>query len=336
MHSFPGGSMYDYELETAVKAVRHASALCRDVREDMVSEDTATKHDRSPVTVADLGAQAVMSHLLHQAFPEDPLMAEEDTAMLRDPANAELKTKVLGHVAVLLPELSETDVLAAIDRGDHGGGAHGRFWTMDPVDGTKGYIRGDQYAVALALIEDGEVVLGVMGCPNLPARGVEDAAERGLLFAATRGNGASMQWLDDEGEAPVAVAMGDDPAEMVFCQSVESGHTSHGRADRIAERLGVHRPSVRLDSQCKYGIVARGEAHVYMRLPVSETYEENIWDHAAGWIVVKEAEGEVTDVDGKPLDFTLGRTLKSNRGIIASNGHLHAPVLEAVQAVLAE
>jgi 3'(2'), 5'-bisphosphate nucleotidase len=55
---------------------------------------------------------------------------------------------------------------AALDAGRHDGAAE-RYWVMDPVDGTKGFLRGDQYAVALALVERGEVVLGVLGCPNL-------------------------------------------------------------------------------------------------------------------------------------------------------------------------
>jgi len=61
---------------------------------------------------------------------------------------------------------------------------------------------------------------------------------------------------------------------------------------------------------------------------------EKIWDHAAGWRVIVEAGGTVTDVYGKPLDFSLGRGLSSNKGVIVTNGQLHAPVLEAVAAVL--
>ena len=82
---------------------------------------------------------------------------------------------------------------------------------------------------------------------------------------------------------------------------------------------------MRIDSQCKYGAVARGEASIYLRLPTSESYREKIWDHAAGWMVVNAAGGRVTDARGQNLDFSLGRTLDQNRGIIATNGHLHDP-----------
>lgn len=328
--------MYEAELELARKAVREACAICTAVRADMETADTATKDDRSPVTVADLGGQAIMSHMLHEAFPGDPLMAEEDADMLRDPANAELLTRVVEQVRARKPELDTDGVLAAIARGGYAGGPGGRFWTMDPVDGTKGYIRGGQYAVALALIDNGEVVLGVLGCPNLPARFSDEGSPSGLLFWAMSGAGATMEWLREKGEAPILVSSVEDPAEAVLCQSYESAHTSHSTADQVSEVLGVLAEPLRVDSQCKYGIVARGEGGAYMRLPVGADYKEKLWDHAAGWIVVMEAEGEVTDVDGKPLDFTLGRTLSANRGVIATNGYLHEPVLKAVQSVLAK
>ena len=62
-------------------------------------------------------------------------------------------------------------------------------------------------------------------------------------------------------------------------------------------------------------------------------YEEKIWDHAAGWLIVKEAEGEVTDIRGKPLDFSQGRTLSQNYGVVATNGKIHSRVLSAIKKV---
>ena len=103
---------------------------------------------------------------------------------------------------------------------------------------------------------------------------------------------------------------------------------------KVAERLGIINPPVRIDSQCKYATVARGDAAIYLRLPTRPGYQEKIWDHAAGWRVIVEAGGEVTDVYGKPLDFSLGRTLAQNKGVIVTNGPLHQEVLAAVQAVL--
>lgn len=61
---------------------------------------------------------------------------------------------------------------------------------MDPIDGTMGFLRGGQYAVCLGLLQDGEVVLGVMGCPNLPVDYHNPEGEKGVIFVAVKGQGA--------------------------------------------------------------------------------------------------------------------------------------------------
>lgn len=64
------------------------------------------------------------------------------------------------------------------------------MWALDPIDGTKGFLRGGQYAVCLALLEDGEPVLGVMGTPNLPLDYNNPSSSKGVLFVTTKGAGA--------------------------------------------------------------------------------------------------------------------------------------------------
>ncbi len=83
-----------------------------------------------------------------------------------------------------------TQLLEAIDRGRYGGGPRGRFWTLDPIDGTKGFLRGEQYAICLALVEDGHVQFGVVGCPNLLTNLSDPDSDRGCLLFASRGHGA--------------------------------------------------------------------------------------------------------------------------------------------------
>ncbi len=91
-------------------------------------------------------------------------------------------------------------------------------------------------------------------------------------------------------------------------------------------------PPIGMDSQAKYAVLAAGEGDVLLRLlsPSRPDYREKIWDQAAGSIVIEEAGGRITDLDGKPLDFSHGRTLAKNRGILATNGHLHDAVLAAL------
>jgi 3'(2'), 5'-bisphosphate nucleotidase len=89
-----------------------------------------------------------------------------------------------------------------------------------------------------------------------------------------------------------------------------------------------------MDSQAKYGSIARGAGDIYLRLPTSKTYQEKIWDHAAGDLIVREAGGQVTDTKGQRLDFGVGRTLATNSGVVAAPAAIHAQVLAAVQEVL--
>lgn len=325
---------YETERRVAIEAVVLASRLCRSVRETLVSAETQAKKDRSPVTVADYGAQALVSAALADAFPNDPLVGEEDAAGLRSEENRELREKVIAAVNRVSPELSEERILEAIDRGNYAGGAKGRHWTLDPIDGTKGFLRNEQYAVALALIEDGEVVLGVLGCPNLPLDAAQPDGPTGSLFIAVKGEGAFQRALAGGDERPIRVSEIADPAAAAFCESVESGHSSHGHAARIAAELGVTEPPIRMDSQAKYAAVARGDASIYLRLPTRADYQEKIWDHAAGALVIREAGGTVTDTTGKPLNFSLGRTLAGNVGVVATNGPLHDRVVAAVRKVL--
>ncbi|MGB7879204.1 MAG: inositol monophosphatase family protein, partial [Ilumatobacteraceae bacterium] len=133
---------------------------------------------------------------------------------------------------------------------------------------------------------------------------------------------------------PVTVAAPASLAEARFCESVESGHSNQDHSAQIAARLGITAEPYRIDSQCKYAAVARGDASIYLRLPTRADYREKIWDHAAGKFVVEQAGGVVTDVTGAPLDFSHGAELVANSGVVATDGRFHDQVVEAVRAVL--
>eukprot|EP01089_Gocevia_fonbrunei_P004399 TRINITY_DN14414_c0_g1_i1.p1 TRINITY_DN14414_c0_g1~~TRINITY_DN14414_c0_g1_i1.p1 ORF type:complete len:322 (-),score=78.27 TRINITY_DN14414_c0_g1_i1:65-889(-) len=232
-----------------------------------------------------------------------------------------------------------------------------RWWTLDPIDGTLGFLRKQQYAVCLALIEDGEVVLGVLGCPALPLKLLDPSKdtsstsdkseevteleekepkelehEPGCILVGLKDHGSFIRGLDVSDETEIEVSALDSIANGRLVESYERSHSAHDTSAEIAQELGITQEPVRIDSQCKYALVARGEADVYLRIS-SSTYKECIWDHAAGTVIVKAAGGEVTDLDGKQLDFTLGRKLIGNRGVVATNGIDHKKVLAAIAAV---
>lgn len=317
---------YDKEVETGLAAVRIAARVCRSVQSG-ISPTALEKKDRSPVTIADFASQAVVCRALGEVFPNDPVIGEEGSAELRSEQGAAFLDQVISEINAAGIPCDGAQVCEWIDRGSAKDYSD-RFWTLDPIDGTKGFLRGEQYAVALALIVDGRIDVGLLACPNLAH---ED--QSGTVCLAVRGQGAWTLPLDGDRRQPAETTSTTDAAEARFCESVESGHSSHGHSARIAEKLGISLDAVRLDSQAKYAIVGRGEADIYMRLPTRPGYREKIWDHAGGVLFCEEAGATVTDVDGKPLEFTHGFELIENRGVIVTNGPLHESVLAALREV---
>ena len=330
---------YDRERTVAFRAVQTAAELCQSVRADL-DGDVMEKEDRTPVTVADFGSQAVICQALRDAFPEDPVIGEEDSSALQADENADIRAHLLEEVRVHHPDVNPGLVFDWIDHGTDEGYSE-RFWTLDPIDGTKGFVRGDQYAIALALIVDGHPQVAALCCPHLPNTiDADPPASRGQAFLAVRGEGTVQKPLTPETDAvptPIQTSGTTDPSESRFCESFVSSHSSHDLAAQAGERLGITADSIRIDSQAKYAIVARGEAEIYLRLPRPDSpdYTERIWDHAAGALAVEAAGGTVTDMHGTPLDFTHGRLLEANTGVVATNGPVHDEVIEALDAAQA-
>ncbi len=321
------------EIKFALHAVRQAAQIVQHVQAEMVTP-ALTKEDRSPVTVADFASQALVAWLLEQTFPNDPLVAEEDADALRQPEGSQTLDMVTGYIKEFAPLATPEDVCQWVDKGASDPGQ--RFWCLDPIDGTKGFLRGDQYAVALALIMDGKVQLGVLGCPNLIEGYRPNMSGAGSLVVAARGQGAWVTSLHTAREfTPLHVSQRDKPAQARLLRSFESGHTNVSQIDEFVEVMGIGAEPLRMDSQAKYAVLAAGKGDLLLRLLSTSKpdYREKIWDQAAGSIILEEAGGSITDILGKNLDFTQGRTLVKNRGICASNKHLHHAALKALDAI---
>jgi 3'(2'), 5'-bisphosphate nucleotidase len=323
------------EAEFAIEAVREASLLARRIQREMVSA-ALTKDDRSPVTVADFAVQALIGRRLVESFPTAVLIGEEQSDALRLEEGIETLDQITKFVRTAIPDATPEEVCGLIDRG--GGEPPATFWALDPIDGTKGFLRREQYAVALALVQDGKVVLGVLGCPELMqinSPPVPAASLDGSIVFAARGQGTHHQQLDVPMQRRLRVSTHSQPSTARILRSVEKSHTNLDEIGQLSQNLGVAAPPVGMDSQAKYAVLAAGEGDVMLRL-ISKSrpdYREKIWDQAAGSIVVEEAGGRITDLDGKPLDFSHGRTLAKNRGIVATNGHLHDAVLSGLRAI---
>ena len=207
------------------------------------------------------------------------------------------------------------------------------------------------------MMEDGDLKVGAMGCPNMPKMGEVleyDSSYtygfsprlvskmlageslgwyKGCLFTAVKGRGAFMSACDanlDVAPVPVSVTQTFDPTTAKFCEPVMKANSSQGFTASVADNLAMTSKPLRVYSQVKYGSVARADADVFMKFPKAG-YKEKIWDHAAGVLIVEEAGGKVTDAGGTPLNWAGGRYLDTlDRGIIACSGALHERLMDAV------
>jgi len=324
--------MYNGHLKIGREAVSEAMRMTRTIQDELTKADSITKSDKSPVTIADFTAQAIVCEILNRMFPEIPIVAEERSDALKKPEHRDILDKIFYYIEKdrkISQYLNRDNLFTSIDLGGAPAGG-GMFWTLDPVDGTKGFLRGEQYAIALALIIDGEVILGVLGCPNLNL--CHDSGQ-GTLLSAIKGQGTHVQDAATGDVVDCTASSETDPVKMRFVESYVSAHSNMDMQLEIARTLKMERDPVRMDSQVKYAVVATGEAEIYIRIPNPKTpdYREKIWDHAAGSLIVQEAGGVVTDICGNVLDFSLGKTLKNNRGIFASVPSVHGRVLGIIK-----
>lgn len=323
------------EMSFALDVVAEASELVQRVQSEMVSS-SLTKDDRSPVTVADFTSQALVAARLEAAFPDDSLVGEEDASALRTPAERDKLENITRFVSDYYPHAAPEKVAAWIDRGN--GAPSDRFWTLDPIDGTKGFLRGEQYAVALALIIDGQARIGVLGCPNLRDGYLPDIGGPGSLIGTQQGQGTWLKALSGAAAFErLHVSPQSIPQQARLLRSYESGHTNTDHIDEFVQHIGIEVDPVRMDSQAKYAVLAAGQGDLLLRLlsPSKPDYREKIWDQAAGSLIVQEAGGRITDLDGKALDFSTGRILAANRGVIASNSLLHEIALAGLRNIQA-
>jgi HAL2 family 3'(2'),5'-bisphosphate nucleotidase len=294
----------------------------------IAQNSVVAKQDSSPVTIVDLAVQTALTHILQEEIGSIRMVGEENSDLLRRPGSEALCAAVVHATGLAGVDIALQQTLSLLDLGSHQPEPTDTYWVLDPIDGTKGFLRGDQYAIALAMVESGKVTRGILACPAL-----EIGGSLGAIAVAERGHGA---WLLGTGGEfrRLHVSTVHEVVGARFCESVESGHSAHGWSSRVAEELGITAPPVRLDSQAKYLALAAGLADIYLRLPVRKDYVEKVWDHAAGSIIVEEAGGIVSDCTGAPLDFVGKRQLSNNSGVVVSTTHLHADVIAAIQRTL--
>lgn len=254
-----------------------------------------------------MGVSGVAARLARD-FPDDVLVAEEDATALRAADAAWLSARITDFVQRLAPGIQPDRVLEWIDRG--GGTPGRRFWTLDPIDGTKGLLRGGHYVIALALIVDGVVQLGIVGCPRLSLGGApstagsSDVCRGGGIAIAVRGRGAWWTLLMNGQFVRLSVSTAADPTRVRVLHSYEAPHSDVAKLGAVLRVLGAEPAPILMDSQAKHVVLAGGEADLLLRFPPSNDFHDAIWDQAAGSLLIEEAGGRVTDLVGRALDFS--------------------------------
>ena len=242
----------DQALMSAVCDVAHEAGRAT-LRFHGGSVAVERKGDDSPLTAADKAAHTLILEALRRLTPELPVLSEES---------------------------SEQE------------GAHRRawntFWLVDPLDGTKEFIKGTgEFTVNIALISGGEPVLGVVHVPV-----------SGVTYGGRKAAGAFRM---NPGEAPVALHT--RPADMEKLVIVASKDHAGPRVEALLKRLPTA-STASLGSSLKFCLVAEGRADFYPRLqPTCE------WDTAAAQCVLEAAGGAVTDTEGRRLVYNKEQIL---------------------------
>jgi len=267
--SFP----YQRELAVARDAARRAAAIIAR-HYAAAAVDFRRKDDGSPVTAADLEANAAIAATLSAAFPEDALLCEE-----------------------------APDDGRRLDKS--------RVWIVDPLDGTRDFLaRTGDFTVNIGLAVEGRPAVTVVHQPA-----------QGTLFHAARGAGSFRE--HDGGELRLAVSTA---AALRELRVGISRHNAPAALLRCLDQHGLAARAVRLGASSKWLALAAGELDALVTLTTGETE----WDTCAPEMIVTEAGGVVTDVDGVPLAYNQ-RDIRRHRGIVASNGRCHAELLAAVR-----
>ncbi|KAJ5895389.1 Myo-inositol-1(Or 4)-monophosphatase [Penicillium taxi] len=344
---------YAKELQIASLAVQRAARLTKRLL-DAVDKGTLEKGDSSPVTIADFAAQASVIAAIHNAFPDDEFVGEEDSTALRaDPVLLERTWELATSVhlddaeseALLYTPQTRAEMLQLIDLGAKGKcGRTGRVWTLDPVDGTATFMRGQQYAVCLALVENGIQKVGILGCPNLElstGRVSEQLVDRdghGQLLSAVLGQGATIRPLGTGGLLPTTplglVPQITEGSEVRFIDTQEARTQNLPLHAQVAAQLDCPWPNpVDLwSAQMRYvAIAVRGGCNAFIKVPLSDQYRSKIWDHAGGMLLVQELGCVVSDLEGRSVDCGLGRSLTGCHGMVVAPASIHGRLLEAVR-----
>ena len=354
---------YAEELEVAISVLQATAKLSQHILslKKLKNKGTVQKEDLSPVTVADFAIQGLLSTTFRRAFPADGVVGEESASQLRK--DLILLENVYELVRMVAGDDDEEELFADVDKkvsvpgsreemcnlidecGASVPSAKGRTWVFDPIDGTKTYVRGELYAINVALLVDGKQVLGAVACPNMsinaetPLRNA-DISNSGCIAYAIKDQGAYVRPLEGNAEPRKLeqhksnLALSD--VRFVTCATLNDSALD-GVHETIAQKFDVPFPGCDLlPWVSRWVALAMGLGNTTVWVYRKRDRLAKVWDHAGAMLLFEETGGKITDINGKAIDLVAGRKMAANRGFVAAPGELHEKVLTAVHEVLKE
>jgi len=305
----------------AGEVVRRAVEECKSVQASMATEEASlgtgiseakgaasVKADETPVTALDFGLQGYVSERLKEAFPGDSFMGEEslpeDLPDWQVKDAEEIAKRCLGRSF----EFGE-----AVDRGVTPPTKDSRVWILDPIDGTKGLITGQQYVVGLCLVDS-------KGLPLVAAMGNPLGAPSDVMLAV-KGRGIRY-YTKDEDLKDLSLPETWQARSFDYSKLAKSVQGSWGELGSVGQKPGIDFPPYLLSrpmdqgsplpfgpmappsevccgALVKYWAVATGAVAGFIQ------YQSQLksWDHAPGILCVQEAAGTATDAKSQPILF---------------------------------
>ena len=296
-------SLFSKEISLAVNLVKRASEITEWFKKKGVK--TYIKKDQSPSTVADYSSQIYILNQLKEKFPEDQVIAEENETGLIDDNSANQIRECFNHLDIA----NITDFKNLLN---YRGQRSTRQWTIDPIDGTKGFMKGLKYAIGIGLMVNSATKISVISVPEYNENGL-------AIFVAEQGQGAKASYGGKNFES-IHVSNQNNLKKARLCQSL---HYDLPWVTQFADKIGIEE-RIKIDSMAKFCLVADGSYDLYIK-PIMG-FQAFTWDYSQGDLLVREAGGKVTDLDEERLIFKDEKCLLRAPGIITSNGVLHDEV----------
>lgn len=301
-------SKFEQEKKIAIDSVYKASEITEWFKKRGFK--SFLKSDSSPVTIADYASQIFIISNIKKQYPDDEIIAEEENIENINQEEENIIKQCFDDLS-----LGELEDLKEIIK--YRGDISNRQWTIDPIDGTAGYQEKLTYAIGVGFMFESIPKISAIAIPNYSQGSL-------ALFSAEQSHGTQVSF-GGEAFKSVKISQLEDLKEVRLCHSL---HYDKPWVLEFAKKIGI-KNFIQIDSMAKFCMIADGSADLYIKpLDIRNSFS---WDFMPGDLVVREAGGHITDLNGLSLKFKKNKCLWTAPGIFASNHVLHKKILESYQ-----